>query len=251
MLDFQQDQRDFAAYIRDPSIHPLPHAIELRRMEIYRNLFYNNVEGFWASNFPVLRQIIPDTQWHDMVQDFFSHHHSRTPLFPELGQELLQYLREEREPQPEDPPFLAELAHYEWLELLMLIAEGERPTDLDPNGDLLIGCPVATPFLTLAGYNFPVHQIGPDYQPRTAPETPTLLAVYRDREDVVQFLAPNPVTYRLLERLQTAPTLTGQAHCLALAAEMQHPHPEIVVQGGAQILAELQALGVVLGARHS
>ncbi len=249
MLDFIAHQRRFARHIRDPGVHPCPPDVEPRRMKIYRDLFYNNVESFWAGNFPVLRQLTPDTRWHAMVQDFFAHHVCQTPLFPELGQEFLRYLTTERSPDPADPPFLAELAHYEWLELALLIDPAPLPTSLQPDGDLLAQCPVLTPALRLAGYQFPVHRISPDYQPQTAPDTPTFLAVYRDRQDDVQFLELNPVTYRLLERLQTESHLTGRAHSLAIAAEMQHPQPEVVVQGGQQILTELRTLGLILGTR--
>lgn len=247
MLDFAQHQRRFANYIRDPDHNPLPPDIELRRMKIYRDLFYNNIESFWSGNFPVLRAIIPDAQWHAMVQDFFAHHHCQTPLFPELGQEFLQYLAAERQSHADDPPFLAELAHYEWLELALMIDPAAMPIAVNPDGDLLAACPVITPVLRLAGYRYPVHRISPDYQPDAPPETPTFLAVYRDWHDEVQFLELNPVTYRLLERLQAEPRLTGRAHCLAIAAEMQHPQPEAVVQGGIPLLQEMRRLGLILG----
>ena len=95
-------------------------------MNIYRELFYNNVEGFMASSFPVLRKIMDDAQWHALVRDYFSNHKARTPLFPEMPREFLHYLQEEREPQDSDPAYLLELAHYEWVELALSLADEEN-----------------------------------------------------------------------------------------------------------------------------
>ncbi|MDH5361618.1 MAG: DNA-binding domain-containing protein, partial [Gammaproteobacteria bacterium] len=46
--DFQVIQYQFAAYIRDPEQNPAPDNIEARRMKIYAELFYNNVEDFMS-----------------------------------------------------------------------------------------------------------------------------------------------------------------------------------------------------------
>ncbi|NNG12205.1 MAG: DUF2063 domain-containing protein, partial [Halobacteria archaeon] len=56
--DFIRRQYEFAAHIRDPKHQPAPADVEDRRMGIYRELFYNNVEGFIAGTFPVLRRIL-------------------------------------------------------------------------------------------------------------------------------------------------------------------------------------------------
>ena len=40
---FQQTQYQFAAYIRDPEHQAIPDQIESRRMAIYRDLFFNNI----------------------------------------------------------------------------------------------------------------------------------------------------------------------------------------------------------------
>ena len=90
--EFIQRQYDFAAHIRDPEHAPAPPDVEDRRMAIYRELFYNNVEGFLSNTFPVLREIYDDSHWHAMVRDYFSHHQSQTPLFLEIPREFLGWL---------------------------------------------------------------------------------------------------------------------------------------------------------------
>ena len=128
---FQKKQYEFAAHIRNPEQHVRPNEVEDRRMAIYRDLFYNNVEGFISNTFPVLRSLTDDEHWHEMVRDFFSRHHCKTPLFLEIPEEFLNYLQEEREPNPDDPAFLIELAHYEWVELALSVDEDEIKTGIN------------------------------------------------------------------------------------------------------------------------
>ncbi len=245
---FQRQQYRFTAHIRDPQRQPAPDDVEDRRMAIYRELFYNNVEDFMADSFPVLRRILDDADWHALVRDYFARHRARTPLFPEMPREFLHYLENEREPDPADPPFLLELAHYEWVELALTMAEAEpRPADLDPRGDLLEQHPFVSDLAWSLQYRYPVHQISPDNQPEAAPEQPTLLLVFRDPDDDIGFIEINPVTARLLQLLDENPGHSGRSILQHIAAELQHTEPEQVVEGGLEILEDLRRRHIVLG----
>lgn len=247
---FRQRQLEFAAHIRDPQRNPAPADVEDRRMAIYRDLFYNNVEGFVATGFPVLRSLYDDGQWHRLVRAFFARHRCQTPYFLEISQEFLSYLEEEYEPQPGDPPFLRELAHYEWVELaLQTEDESADMQGLDPNGDLLQGIPVLTSLAWALSYRYPVHRIRPEFQPQQAPDAPTHLLVLRDRTDHVRFNEINAVTARLLTLLQDNQSESGAELLNRIAAELQHPNPTAVVEGGAGILEDLRRQGVILGSR--
>ncbi|WP_173586115.1 DNA-binding domain-containing protein, partial [Methylogaea oryzae] len=125
-----QTQQRFSAYIRDPESNPAPDDVAPRRMAMYRELFYNNVESFLSGNFPVLRSLYGDGAWHALAQDFFARHRCRTPYFYAIPEEFLAFLRDERDRQHDDPPFLQELAHYEWAEMAVAIAQGEPPPPL-------------------------------------------------------------------------------------------------------------------------
>ena len=241
----------FAAHIRDPGGAPLPAGVEDRRMKIYRELFFNNLRDLLGRSFPVMRRILGTERWEAMVRDWLVRHRAVTPLFLELPREFLHYLAEEREPRPEDPPFLAELAHYEWVELALSIDEREiDDVDADPEGDLLAGRPVLSPLAWSLSYAWPVHRLSPDFQPAEPPPEPTRLVVSRNRADEIGFLEINVVTARLLELLAAAEPAprTGRECLLQIAAELAHPAPETVVGGGAELLAGLRARDVILGA---
>ncbi|MDF2181460.1 putative DNA-binding domain-containing protein [Neptuniibacter sp. CAU 1671] len=247
---FQQLQYAFAGHIRDPEVAAIPDAIEPRRMKIYSELFFNNVEGMLANNFPVLRSLLSEPDWLALIRAFFVNHHCKTPYFLELGQELMAFMEAHPALHPEGMPFLLELMHYEWVELALDISQETLPlNDVDANGDLLSAHPVQSPLAWLLSYQYPVHQISRDFQPQEPTATPSFLLVYRNREDRVKFMEVNPVTGRLLYLLSEDEQLSGLAALEQIAAEMQHPSPEVVIQGGLQTLEQLRSAGIVLGTR--
>ena len=249
-FEFIQRQYDFAAHIRDPEHAPAPPDVEDRRMAIYRELFYNNVEGFLSNTFPVLREIYDDRHWHAMVRDYFSHHQSQTPLFLEIPREFLGWLESTRSTQEGDPPFLYELAHYEWVELALSISEEScKRDDIDPQGDLLAGIPVLSPLAWHLSYRFPVHEISPNNQPTQPADSNTYLVVYRDRNDDMGFMLINPVSKRLLELIDENNDESGEQLLNRIAQEMSHPQPGVVVNGGMAILKELADRDIILGTK--
>jgi uncharacterized protein len=248
---FKKHQYDFTAHIRDPDKNPMPEGIEDRRMNIYRELLYNNIESFIASGFPVIRQLYDDDSWQRMIRDFFANHQSHSPYFLEISQEFIDYLQNEREPQAEDPAGLIELAHYEWVELALHVAdESIDMTDIDANGDLLAQRPVLSPLAWPLVYQFPVHKMGPENLPETAPEQPSYLVVYRNRNDEMNFLELNPVTARLIALLQENESFTGLDAIEQIAEEMEHPDPDVVKLGGRAALQELQQYGIIIGTQQ-
>ena len=248
--EFIRQQYAFAAHIRDPDHQPAPADVEDRRMGIYRELFYNNVEDFLSGTFPVLRKIHNDGNWHAMVRDYFHHHRAKTPLFLEIPREFLAWLHNEREPQSGDLPFLYELAHYEWTELALTIAEENIDSNTtDPAGDLLQGIHVISPLAWHMSYEYPVHKIDPDFIPDETGKQRTCLVVYRDREDEVGFLEINPVTKRLLELISTNETASGNELLARIATEMSHPDPEVVIKGGREILNGLREKDIIIGTK--
>ncbi len=245
---FKKHQYEFTAHLRDPQKNAIPDAIEDRRMNIYRDLLYNNIENFIASGFPVLRKIYNDENWHRMVRDFFASHQSRSPYFLEISQEFLSYLQNERQADKNDPAGLLELAHYEWVELALHVSdEIINMHNIDANGDLLKQQPVFSPLAWPLVYQFPLHTIGPDNLPEKAPPQATYLVVYRNRNDNVNFLEINPVTARLIGLLQENNDYTGFDAVAHISKEMHHPRPELVAQGGLNALQELHEYGIILG----
>ncbi|MFW5426367.1 MAG: DUF2063 domain-containing protein [Methylophagaceae bacterium] len=233
-LNFIDTQYQFAGSIRDPENNPAPTDIEPRRMTIYRELFYNNIEGFIANGFPVLREITTDEDWHKMVRDFMVKHRCKTPLFHEISREFMAYLDNERD-LSNDPVFIKELVHYEWVELALSVLDADvSPKLFNDNQDVLELQFKLSPLAWSLAYNFPVHQIGPDFQPDQTSEQPIYLLVYRDVDDNITFLELNPVSARLIDLLNEG--LTGQIAAEQIAEELQHPNSEVVIDGARALI---------------
>ena len=218
MSALYDSQMSMARYLRDPQGQPPPEGIEERRLKIYRELVYNNIEGFIRGGFPVLRSLYEDDSWHQLVRTFIDQHRCHTPYFLEISQEFLRFLMEDYQLSPADPPFMVELAHYEWVELALDVAQEEVPPPV-PVADMASAILRLSPLAWVLSYRFPVHQIGPGFQPEEAVE-PTYLVVYRNSADQVQFVQLNAATARLLELVRDNETGSAAEILGILAGEL-------------------------------
>ena len=243
-VDFKSKQHEFAAYIRDPHKNPMPADVKEPRMAMYRELFFNNIEGFLSGNFSVLRKILDDAQWLALAQDFYAKHQCLSPYFLQIPAEFLDYLQNERD-SSEDLPFMLELAHYEWVEMVLSIAQEEAVAGHQPL-DNLLNRPIAlSPLSWPLAYQYPVHKIAPGFLPLDPPEQLTFLIVYRNSDDDVNFIEITPLTYRLLEIIQEREQSLATDCLKQVAGESNHPDPAVIIAGGLQILKELAEKGII------
>ena len=219
-------------------------------MAIYRELVYANMESFIAANFPVIRTLYDDAAWSAFAHEFFREHLCHTPLFPEFAREFLRWLELRQEQQRGDPPWLLELAHYEWAELALSLDQAEiGDVPHDRAGNALLGVPVVSPLACVLGYHSPVHLIGPDFRPAQAPAEPTWILLVRDREDNVRFHEINALTAMLIERLRENSDLTGTQCIDAVLAERGAQDASALRPAGLALLRELQSFEAILGTR--
>jgi hypothetical protein len=242
-------QHAFAAHLRDPAHVPVPGDVEPRRMAVYAELFFNNIESLISANFPVIRTLYDDGAWRDLVRAFYRDHRSHTPLFTDIAREFIRYLEARAEANAGDAPFLVELAHYEWSELALSLDETDlAKIERDGHGDVVDGIPLASPLARVLAYRFPVHRIAADFRPAEAPPQPTLILLTRDRADALHFLEIDALTALLFERLQQNTALTGRACLDALLAELGRDEPALR-DSGLGILRHLRERDALLGTR--
>ncbi|MFK5912847.1 MAG: putative DNA-binding domain-containing protein [Woeseiaceae bacterium] len=250
---FQQTQYAFSAHIRDPENNARPNDVEERRMNIYNELFYNNVEDFISNTYPVLKEITDEEDWDEMLRDYFSKHLSHTPLFPEMPREFLKYLENERNNE-NDPPFMLELAHYEWVELALMTSDLDENINwdnIDQTADLLDAQPVLSPLAWPLTYEYPVQHISEDFIPEEPLATPVYLLVYRDKQDEVHFMELNPITALLIQLINDDNDFTTKQMLENIAEQMNHPNKDVVIEGGLQIINYLKQRNVILGVNKS
>ena len=253
---FQQVQREMTDWLREPERKPAPD-VELRRLNIYRELFFNNVRDFVENAYPMLKSLLPEEQWSALVTDFFAEHRCQSPYFRDISLEFRQWMESARTDLLAARPWIPELLHYEWVELAAECSEVDADdpavdTRVDEDGDLLAGIPVVGACVWPLVYRWPVHTFTPGDPPAdTPPELPTCLVVFRDDEGSVSFLAVSAVTARLLELLQASGSQTGRDVLLKLAAEAGHTDVRAFMTAGQGTLADLRARGIIRGSRVS
>lgn len=246
-LSFQLTQRQFAAHLRDPETVSPPPDIEPRRLKIYLDLFYNNIENFLRNGFPVLRSLLDDTRWHALVRAFFRGHACASPYFIEIPREFVEFLADGSAPAADYPPFMVELAHYEYMELALEVAREELPRmGVNPEGDLMSAAPFLSPLMCVLSYRWPVHHIAADFIPEEPLVDPVFLVVYRDPEDRVCFLEINAITAGLLQKIEASPRQPGRQILADLARDLGLGQ-EQTLQFGAQALEQLRARHILLG----
>lgn len=243
MLAFQKFQRDLAQHLRDPHHTRRPAGVPARRMTVYNELLFNNVCGFLDSCFPVCRLLLGEARWRRLCRTFYRDWPSHTPWFREIPREFVRYLSAHHIAQPL-PVWLADLARYEWAELAVDVMDAQLPAH-DPQGDMMQASVLINPSRVDVVSPWPVHRIGPDWQPRKS--EPTFLVVFRDAQLDVQFAEINAVTAHVLSLLDQG--LSGQQAFAQLAADMNHPDPQALMGFGQQLLISLREQGVLLGTR--
>ena len=242
--DFLATQLMFTRHVRNPDSSPRPPDVEPRRMQIYLDLIYNNVENFIASTFPVAKSCLDDERWQALIREFLSDHGATSPYFLEVSEEFLAFLSARG--LHNLPGFLLELCHYEWVEMALDVSS-ESVSDAEFDRPILEDACVS-PLAEHLVYSYPVHEIGPANQPQTPAEVPSFLIVYRDRHDAVRFMVSNAMTYRLLEVFQQESNLAQAAATLAdeLTAAGREISASDVLGQVRNLVEDLHARGILL-----
>ncbi len=240
LLPFQEIQKSFSDAIRNPHNHPNLDDVEERRLKVYSELFYNNIEGFISGGFPVLKELFSEEQWHCLVRDFFIKHSCSSPYFLQISEEFLNYL-------PTSaleflPEFSYQLAHWEWMELHADVYNSQRenvpPKTLNAKNQILSVIESAW----CQAYDFPVHTITADNLPE---QKTSYLMVYRNHDLDVGFIELNPLSALLFESLKnnTDQVLNCILQDIARQVNMDET---IVINGGQKIINQWFELGILI-----
>lgn len=236
----REQQLAFARHVRDPDANPAPEGVEDRRLAVYRELFHNNMAALLGNSFPVLRETLGEGSWRALVRAFYAGHRARTPLFTAIAGEFVAWLAA-REAAPADPPWLAELAHHEWVELDLQLRDPTGHAHADGDEHRL------SPLARVLAYAWPVHRIGPAYRPAEPPAAPTLLLACCGADGEVRFAELSPLAFRLLQRLAEPAHGPTQALVAGLADEAGRAGDDAFAVEARAMLQRLVDDGVVLG----
>lgn len=237
--EFKKLQQAFSGCIRsvDPQVK-MP-GIENRRLNVYRELFFNNIESFISSTFPVLNEMISETNWTLLIKDFFATHKCESPYFLKISEEFLNYL----ESCELDflPVFSYQLAHWEWMELYADVVETQ---DVSVEiTDLTLTDIVTSNDCTWAlAYDFPVHKASSSFSP--VERESTFLIVHRDHDLSVGFIEINPLSMLLFDHIKQNISKPLNVLLAQIAAD-QGMDVGIITQGGFEIIQQWALLGLL------
>ncbi|WP_299493575.1 putative DNA-binding domain-containing protein [uncultured Shewanella sp.] len=243
-MSFIAIQKTFMDYIRDPD-SPLPNGMTVERMDVYRDLFFNNIAGFVSNAFPVLKSLYSPVRWKVLVQTFFKQHDCQSPLFSNIAEEFLVFLQYEYEMDERDPVFMLELAHYEWLELVASIAVDNVSHHFIGAADIPSKPLCLSSSAQIAQYAYDVQHICINYQPVEPAKAPQLFCVYRDKKNEVNFLSLTPLTAQVLEYLSQFESVRLADIQTWLIETFTAMEPDNLKQGCLDLLVELSTKGII------
>lgn len=239
----------FTSHLRQPTVNPAPAGVDERRVGIYRELVYNNIESCLSSAFPVVQEILSAGTWDLLLLEFIATYRAQTPYFSRLPSEFVSFL-EQCDLALHDTPFLPELARYEWLELELYLQpdSAERPT---PDTSDIEHMPLGLIDAALPGlWDYPVQLISSD--PATQAAQTTYLMIYRDADGDVHFMALQAMAYLVLVTLQAATAercyLSATEILLELLEHGASDNVALFMQQGMALFQQLNERGVLFDA---
>ena len=130
--DFQAQQQQFCAWLRDPTQQPMPADVSPARMHIYRELLYHNVCNFIDMVYPIAQKLVGQAQWHAWQQQFFANYRCSSPFYLDISLHFRDFLQEDgaTSDQLVRYPWLHELLQYEWLELYLDTMSNSMPNSM-------------------------------------------------------------------------------------------------------------------------
>lgn len=239
---FQQAQFKLANIIRTGEGRL--EGVEQRRLKIYQELFFNNVEGFCSTAFPVFKSLLGEQQWKNLIAEFFVKHECETPHFVEISQEFLAYIAENKQ-EALPYPYMIELAHYEWVELASSVASDEVSTNGQEIADIM-ACQFQVPESTYPlSYQYPVHAISEENKEEVEAE-PTNLLVYRDADFDVQFVLTDQISVIALQLLDQLPEPTGNAVVEVLTSQNPNLSAQTLTPHLSKALSHFAKIGAIV-----
>ncbi|RON86591.1 DUF2063 domain-containing protein [Pseudomonas chlororaphis] len=246
LIALDAQQQALTAYLRDPEHRAPPAGMDRARVEIYRELVFDNLQSLLGGTFPVLRSVLGETDWRRLLRVFLREHRCATPKFGEIAGEFVAWMASTPAGLQDGswPAFMVELSHYEWIEMALQQTEAEPLPASDP--ELLLRRPLRlSPLAWPLAYAWPVQRLGPTWRPSEPGAAPTLLLIYRDAGYRVRFCELSPLAWRLLERIEAFPQLHGRAQLQGLALEAGIDDLDTFLANGQSLLRQLHGQGAI------
>ena len=149
------------------------------------------------------------------------------------------------EQSQDDPIFMIELAHYEWVELDVSIYQQDE-SECIIDSDLTSAPLYISSTARHLSYQYAVHNISADYIPTQPDATPHYFVVYRDQEDDTQFLVTNAMTALLLSLIEATPGIHFYELCNGVMLQAPQFSEQQIQAGAKSTLLTMAQKGVIV-----
>ena len=241
--DFRQFQFALSRHLRDPLSVPAPEGIDHADLLVCGQDMVAHVSALLDCAFPVTQALLGDALWQHAVRLFLKDAPHHAPWATAVQRAFVEHVCHSPEMQ-NLPAWLQDLAHFEWLQSAVTTTPVSWPA-FDATADLMQHAVVINPTHVEAGYEWPVHDISTDNKPDDMQST--YVSMLRDMHDELHVLESSVFRGQLLDLLREGQT--GEQAFMVLARWLSHPEPDVFVREGADVMAQLQREGIVLGAR--
>ena len=235
-----KQQFAFASHIRNENSVASVDGVSKERLNVYRELFFNNFKDALGSAFPVTRDALDEASWLSLCEDFLNEYRCQSPYLSGLPEEFLDFLRQDGK---QVTPWLTELAYWEWIELDLFLSDDEC-FSTEP-ADVLMDKPRLSTLVRLASFQYPVHTIAEGQLPDRPLDEPVHLLAWRKPDDSIGFMQLNTMSAYLLEQLNTQDK-TGEELLQVMSDTFTGFEPQVIFQGGADILQSFYHKGIIL-----
>lgn len=202
-IQTKEVQSKLANYCRTGLIADIPGA-NPDHIKHYRRLVFNIINDSLQSAYPISYQLLKDSSWDELVDEFFTNHPCQSPQVWWMPKEFYEYLVEQDHAIIAKYPFLPNLLEMEWLEVELFMMEDLAVSiNNDPKNNP--GKLVINPEHRLVHFSYPVHlKKASDID--TYDEGHYFLAMHREPETGrVMFMDISVLFARLIENLQSGP----------------------------------------------
>jgi len=251
MIKLSQYQQDFSHFIRKngKKKYHLAH-LPQKNAKIYAELIFNNINSCVRVCFPICYAMSKDSYWDDLIHTFIEEFKCYSPMFKDLPEQFLQWLKVTKNPQIKQviPKFFYCFAHYEWIEMAIAVAlDNKQPFHvIQQKEDFLNQDIVLTDSWTIVDYYYDVHLINKKYQPVLKKKTANYYLVFRDIKDNVKFMILTPSSVSLISALVN--NQLNFKHTIHTILQMQPElAPDLIQESLTNLLYELYNQGMVLG----
>lgn len=191
---FQHTQQQFCNWIRHPH-SDLASVYDHERMQVYRDLVFNNISSFINLVYPITRRLLLECQWQALLQDFVANSKCQSPCSNEIALEFREYYSHQAHPMFSQYPWLAELLQFEWLELYLDTLVIDQPVCVEPYQWQLKQA------VWVLVYQYPVYEWTLNTQPNDIQLAPGVIMVWRDEIDQIRLERLSPLFGLLIEHL--------------------------------------------------